>query len=111
MYAVVAAVAFALGWLPVGILFGIGALALGIAWMSTESSPPVAEQERVKPDWMLAMDDPDAPDMSRPEYRTKPDASDESQRSSFDRPRGSAGPREPGATTEPPPPVPPSPGP
>lgn len=111
MYAAIAVLAIALGWLPVGIIFGIGALALGIAWMSTESTAPEAVQERAKPDWVLAMDDPDAPDLSLPEYRTKPrTASDGNQGSPFDRPPGGAGPDEAGARTNPSAPDPPTPG-
>lgn len=112
VYGVVAIGALAVGWIPVGVIFGIGALALGIAWMSTstESAPAASLREREKPDWMRAMDDPDAPDLSRPEYRTEPrTVTDEAQRSPFDRPdQAPQGPA--GSRPDQPPPVPPTPG-
>lgn len=79
IYGIITAVAAAMGWIPIALLFGLGALALGVAWYSTEATAAPEVAERVKPDWLAAMDDPDAPDLTRPEYRTErrpsPDAS------------------------------------
>lgn len=72
LYGAIGLAALVAGWLPVGLLFGLGAVALGIAWMTTDGTDEgTATVTRSKPDWMLAMDDPDAPDLSRPEYNTE----------------------------------------
>lgn len=90
VYGTIAVVALVLGWIPVGLLFGAGAVALAIAVYSTDATAPAGETtttERVKPDWMLAMDDPNAPDLSLPEYRTRPrPAADGADPSPFERP-------------------------
>lgn len=70
MYGVIAIVALVLGWIPIGVVFALGAVGLFVARSLTTTDPP--QPERPKPDWMLAMDDPDAPDLSLPEYRTRP---------------------------------------
>lgn len=122
MYGVVAVGALAVGWIPVGLISGIAALGLGIAWMSTttETETVVSVRDRPKPDWMLAMDDPDAPDLSRPEYRTDRRgtdphaadiraATDENQGTAFDRPEQASDRSQPGTTPDQRPPVPPTP--
>ncbi len=68
LYGVIAVITLVLGWIPIGVIFALGAIGLFVARSSTSTAPP--EPERPKPDWMLAMDDPDAPDLSLPEYRT-----------------------------------------
>lgn len=70
LYGVIAVVALVLGWIPIGVIFAFGAAGLFLARTMTTDRP--VEPERPKPDWMLAMDDPDAPDLSLPEYRTRP---------------------------------------
>lgn len=69
-YGLIFLVAAALGWVVVAVLFGLGAAGLGIAWYQTEGEPP----PRPTPEWMRSIDDPDAPDLSLPEYRTDPRA-------------------------------------
>ena len=73
LYLVICLVGLVLGWVLVGLVFGIGAVGLGIAWF-TIPDDAVAPEPRSKPDWMRAMDDPDAPDLTRPEYRAGPPA-------------------------------------
>lgn len=68
LYAVIAVITLALGWIPIGVIFALGAIGLFVARARTTDREP--EPERTKPDWMLAMDDPDAPDLSLPEYNT-----------------------------------------
>lgn len=100
LYAIIAAIALLIGWFPIAIAFGLGAVGLAIWWRMTDPTPPVPVQPRAKPDWMLAMDDPDAPDLSRPEYRTRapqadtapvdadaPTTSPAADHSPFDRPQ------------------------
>ncbi len=119
LYATLAVFALAIGWIPVGIFFAIGALALAIGWWTTDTSADERTGRHEKPDWLLAMDDPDAPDRSLPEYDTKRRTPPESSPSPFDRPRESDRPPANGAGTEPddtltppnpPPEAPPSPG-
>ncbi len=100
LYAAIAVVALAIGWNPVGIFFAIGALALAVGWWTTDAS--AAERaDREKPDWLLAMDDPDAPDLSLPEYNRERLTGPESSPSPFDRPRESDHPPANGARTGP----------
>ena len=84
MYGAITVIALVIGWIPVGIVFGIVALALAIAWRATDTSTKV--EPRTKPDWMLAMEDPDAPDLTRPEYDTKRRTLDDDDNAAFDRP-------------------------
>lgn len=72
LYGAVTVVAFAFSWIPIAVVFAAGTLGLGIAWFTTTPSDEPPKAPRAKPDWMLAMDDPNAPDLSRPEYRTEP---------------------------------------
>lgn len=72
VYLVVALLGLAFGWMAVGLIFGLGALGLGVAWSMTPADDAEPAAPREKPDWMKAMDDPNAPDHSLPEYRTAP---------------------------------------
>lgn len=108
VYGVIAVVALGLGWYPVGIIFALGAIGLGVARSRIVPSPADEPEERAKPDWMLAMDDPDAPDLSLPEYRTGPRERDAqsgptTDRSPFDRPDTTGTPTEFSDPTEAPP--------
>lgn len=73
LYAVIFLVAIALSWVAIAIIFGLIAAGLGVAWYTTEAGQVLPEAPREKPAWMQAMDDPDAPDLSLPEYRTTHD--------------------------------------
>lgn len=73
VYLVIGLVGLVLSWWLVAVIFGLGGLGLIVA----RTMVPVgseAPEPRAKPDWMLAMDDPDAPDLTRPEYRDLPPA-------------------------------------
>lgn len=89
LYAVIAVVALALGWIVVGVIFALGAIGLLIARSATDAASTGTDSrpDRPRPDWMIAMDDPDAPDLSRPEYRTEPVTDEARARSPFDRPQ------------------------
>lgn len=94
LYAAIAVLSFALGWFVIGIIFAVGAIGLLVARSATDAASTGTESrpDRPRPDWMVAMDDPDAPDLSRPEYRTEPVADGDRARSPFDRPQGSDAP-------------------
>ena len=74
VYGAIGLVAIVAGWIPIGAIFVAGGIGLGVAWYTTDANAqaPSSEPEREKPAWLLAMDDPNAPDLTRPEYRTKP---------------------------------------
>lgn len=73
LYLVIGLVGLVLSWWLVALLFGVGGVGLLVvrSMIPEESEAP---EPRAKPDWMLAMDDPNAPDLTRPEYRDVPSA-------------------------------------
>lgn len=89
LYAVICVVAVALDWVAIAVIFGLIAAGLGIGWFTTaaDAPPSAVKPEAEKPAWMQAMDDPDAPDMTLPEYRgTASDAEHDDPLSPFERP-------------------------
>ncbi len=87
LYTVIFLVAIALSWVAIAIIFGLIAVGLGVAWYTTEAGQALPEAPREKPAWMQAMDDPDAPDKSLPEYRTTHDVPEQSNTSVDPEPR------------------------
>lgn len=70
LYGVIALLGLAMGWFLIAAVFGAGAIGLFVYRSTTAAGEPEADPVRTKPDWMRAMDDPNAPDRSLPEYRT-----------------------------------------
>lgn len=71
LYLLICLVGLGLGWTLVALVFGLGAVGLGIAWFTTPEDA-AGPDARPKPEWMRAMDDPTAPDLTRAEYRDGP---------------------------------------
>lgn len=69
LYLLICLVGLVLGWPLVAVIFGLGALGLGIAWFVTSGDTVEEPEPRARPEWMQAMDDPNAPDLTLPEYR------------------------------------------
>lgn len=76
LYGLIALVTLAFGWFLIGAVFGIGAIGLAVARFTTTPTEAPTKVDHPKPAWMLAMDDPDAPDLSLPEYRAQTPVSD-----------------------------------
>ena len=76
LYLLISLAGFGLGWTLVGVIFGVGAIGLAIAWFVIPDEPDAdtEPEQRAKPDWLRAMDDPNTPDLTRPEYRDGPPA-------------------------------------
>lgn len=70
VYGLICVVAIVFGWVAIAIIFGLGAVGLTVARYSTDEGP--AQSPRPTPEWMRSLDDPNAPDLSLPEYRDRP---------------------------------------
>ncbi len=88
LYGVVFVIALVLGWIPVAVVFGLGAVVLFIVRSTISSGDATSSPspERVKPEWLRAMDDPDAPDLTLPEYRGTPTTQARPSHSPFEPP-------------------------
>ncbi len=74
IYGLISIVAIAFGWVAIAIIFGLGTVGLVVALYSTGEAPE--PPPRPTPEWMRSLDDPDAPDLSLPEYRERRDPGD-----------------------------------
>ena len=99
VYGAITLVALLLGFFVIAIVFGLGTAGLTWVWYATPATAPETPTEREKPDWMKAMEDPDAPDLSLPEYRGTSTPGAVGDRSPFDRPEAAD---EPGPVNDPP---------
>ncbi len=96
-YGLVCVVAIALGWVAIAIFFGLGATGFAVVWSQTKESPP--QPSRPTPEWMRSIDDPDAPDLSLPEYRERRVAETDGEDKPGGTPPGDAGPTPPPTPT------------
>ena len=97
VYGLICIVAVVFGWVPIAIIFGLGAAGLAIAGYLTGDGPEPTT--RPTPEWMRSIEDPDAPDLSLPEYRERPVASEVTRDEPGGRPPVDPGPTPPPTPT------------